>query len=126
MHAYLALGRHDDALREVQRAVEVGGRRDRALHAYVHAVQGRPAEARAILATREAPNELARAPSCQMAYAYLALGEMDTAIRWIERAFEERDPHLNGLATIPAYEPLWSDPRYPELVARLRHEPLPI
>jgi hypothetical protein len=32
----------------------------------------------------------------------VALGDMETAIRWIERAFEERDPHLNGLATIPA------------------------
>ncbi|HUQ83079.1 MAG TPA: protein kinase, partial [Gemmatimonadaceae bacterium] len=125
VHAYLALGRHEDALREAQRAVEVGGRRDRALHAYVHAVQGRHAEARAILAELEAPSELARAPSCQIAYAYVALGEMDTAIRWIERAFEQRDPHLNGLATIPAYERLWSDARYPALVARLRHEPLP-
>ena len=126
VHAYLALARHEDALREVRRAVEVGGRRDRALNAYVHATQGRAAEARAILAELEAPDELPHAPSCQVAYAYVALGDMDTAIRWIERAFEERDPHLNGLATIPAYEPLWSDARYPALVARLRHEPLPM
>jgi tetratricopeptide (TPR) repeat protein len=102
VHAYLALGRHEDALREGRRAVEVGGRRDRALNAYVHATQGRVAEARAILAELEAPDELPRAPSCQIAYAYVALGDMETAIRWIERAFEERDPHLNGLATIPA------------------------
>ncbi len=126
VHAYLALARHEDALREVRRAVEVGGRRDRALNAYVHATQGRAAEARAILAELEAPDELPHAPSCQVAYAYVALGDMDTAIQWIERAFEERDPHLNGLATIPAYEPLWSDARYPALVARLRHEPLPM
>ena len=125
MHAYLALGRHEDALREVQRAVEVGGRRGRALNAYAHAALGRRAEARAILTELEAPDELPRAPSCQIAYAYVALGDMDTAVRWIERAFEERDPHLNGLATIPAYEPLWRDPRYPALVAQLRHEPLP-
>jgi tetratricopeptide (TPR) repeat protein len=123
VHANLALGRAEDALREVERAVEVGGRRDRALLAYVHAAQGRRAEACAILAELEAPGALA--PSCQIAYAYVALGDMDTAIQWIERAFEQRDPHLNGLATIPAYEQLWRDPRYPALVARLKHEPIP-
>ena len=126
VHAYLALGRHEDALREVRRAMEVGGRRDRALSAYVHATLGRRAEARAMLAELEAPNELPGAPSCQIAYAYAALGEVDTAIRWIEHAFEQRDPHLNGLATIPSYDPLRSDARFPALVARLKHEPVPM
>jgi hypothetical protein len=60
-----------------------------------------------------------------MVYVYANLGETDTAIRWLGRAFDERDPHLNGLAIIPAYDPLRGDARFEALLARLRHAPPP-
>jgi tetratricopeptide (TPR) repeat protein len=126
VHAYVALGRYDDALAQCRRSLVTGGRRERALLAYVHAVQGRGAEARAVLAELETPEELTLAPPCHMVYVYATLGEVDTALEWLDRAFDERDPHLNGLATIPAYAPLRGDPRFERLLARLRHEPEPV
>jgi serine/threonine-protein kinase len=120
---HVALGRPDDALAECRRAVEVGSRRERALLAYVHAVRGERADARAILDALQSPAEMPGAPPCQMAYAYAALGDPDAAIGWIERAFDERDPHVNGLGDHLTYDPLRGDPRFQALLARLRHAP---
>jgi hypothetical protein len=64
-------------------------------------------------------------PPCHVAYIYAARGEVDTAIAWLERAFEEADTHLNGLSIIRAYDPLRGDPRFASLLGRLRHEPPP-
>jgi tetratricopeptide (TPR) repeat protein len=125
VHAYLALGRPDDALAQGRRVLATGSRRERAMLAYVHAARGESAEARAILGGLEAPEQLPLAPPCHMVYAYATLGDADTAVRWLERAFDERDPHLNGLAIIPAYDPLRGDPRFAALLARLRHAPPP-
>jgi tetratricopeptide (TPR) repeat protein len=125
IHAYLVLGRYEAALAQCRRAMEVGGRRERAMLAYVHAVRGDRADARAVLDELEAPEQLPLAPPCHMAYAYAHLGEADTAIRWLERAFDEKDPHANGLAQIPAYDPLRGDARFQALLARLRHAPPP-
>jgi serine/threonine-protein kinase len=123
--AHVRSGRLDDALAESRRAVEVGSRRERALLAWVHAVRGERAAAHAILDAMQTPGELPNAPPCQMAYAYAALGDADSAIRWIEHGFVERDPHLNGLGDHLPYDPLRGDPRFAALLARLRHAPPP-
>jgi serine/threonine-protein kinase len=122
---HVALGRLDEALAECRRALEVGSRRERALLAYVHALRGERAEAQAILEALQTPAERPHAPPCQMAYAYAALGDPDAAIGWIERAFDERDPHVNGLGDHLPYDPLRADPRFRALLSRLRHAPPP-
>jgi len=117
-------GRLDDALREAEQAVAMGGVRERAMRAWALAIAGRSEEARTALNELRAPDGDVP-PLCQVAMAYAGLGEVNEAIRVLERAFTIPDPHLNGLNDEPTYEPLRADPRFGALVARLRHEPPP-
>jgi hypothetical protein len=51
---------------------------------------------------------------------YLGLGEVDKAIEMVERAFEERDPVVLMLNVTPYADSLRGDPRYQDLLRRLR------
>jgi serine/threonine-protein kinase len=120
-HAYLQLGRHDAAVAECERAASAGGGREAAVLAYTYAVAGRTPEASAMV--RELTSGDGYAPPCHVAMAFAGLGDSDAALAWLERAFAEHDPHLTGLAILPAFEPLRADPRFATLVSRLGVEP---
>jgi len=51
---------------------------------------------------------------------YAALGEKDEAFRWMETAFKERCNFLPWLRETPRYAPLRSDPRFQDMVRRLK------
>lgn len=53
----------------------------------------------------------------------LALGQVDRAFRWLERAADDREPLVIYLAVDPLYEPLRADPRFAALLRRLGLEP---
>ena len=48
---------------------------------------------------------------------YVGLGEKDQAMKWLEKAYEERfNP---SILLRPAFDPLRSDPRFQNLVHRI-------
>ncbi len=49
----------------------------------------------------------------------MALGRVDAAFRWLERAADENEPWVVFLAVDPIYKPLHADPRFAALVRRL-------
>jgi len=51
---------------------------------------------------------------------YAALGEKDEAFRWMEAAVEERNSFIPWMRANPAYAPLRSDPRFEDLVRRMK------
>jgi hypothetical protein len=51
-----------------------------------------------------------------IAIAYIRLGEIDAAFKWLERANEKKDPMLGSLMVEPMLDPIRSDPRYTELL----------
>ena len=53
-----------------------------------------------------------------IALLYLGAGETASAMDWLEKAFDYRDPNLPYLR-LPAYDPLRSDPRFQSLARRL-------
>ena len=57
-----------------------------------------------------------------MAFAllYSVLEDRDHAFEWLGKAEAQGSPWLTFLASDPMFEPLRSDPRYGELVRRLR------
>jgi DNA-binding winged helix-turn-helix (wHTH) protein/TolB-like protein/thioredoxin-like negative regulator of GroEL len=55
--------------------------------------------------------------------AYLQLGEKDRAFEWLEKAYEERSEVLLYLKVDPRFDPLRSDPRFEELLRRVRLAP---
>ena len=58
------------------------------------------------------------APVDQIARVYAALGDVDQALTWMTRAFEERSNYIAYLAVDLDVDPLRRDPRFQALVAR--------
>jgi TolB-like protein/DNA-binding SARP family transcriptional activator/Tfp pilus assembly protein PilF len=117
--AYSQKGMHDAATRAASKAVELGGRQVSAFQAnlaYVHARAGRRAEAERFL-------KLAKTDTWEgfnIARAYVALGEPDSAFAWLERS-SWKWPH-RALRADPALDPVRSDPRFIRLSARIDRE----
>ena len=55
----------------------------------------------------------------QVGDVYAWRGEKDKAIEWLERAYQQRDSGLNGIAYDPLLAGLQSDPRYGALLKKL-------
>jgi TolB-like protein/Tfp pilus assembly protein PilF len=88
--------------------------------ACVLACLGRGAEARALLAQLEARFDLAPTQSWDVAMAYAALGDADTAFAWLEKALDAGAGMLVFIGIDHGFDALRSDPRFPGLLARLR------
>jgi serine/threonine protein kinase/TolB-like protein/tetratricopeptide (TPR) repeat protein len=71
----------------------------------------------------QALNELIAKHAADMAYqvgdVYAWRGEKDKAFEWLERAYQQRDSGLNGIAYDPLLSSLQSDPRYGALLRKL-------
>jgi len=55
-----------------------------------------------------------------VAYVYTGLGELDTAMDWLERAYEERGGAIYGIKGSFLFAGLRSHPRFVELLRRMR------
>ena len=55
-----------------------------------------------------------------VALVYNALGDREQTLAWLERGFEERDHKMNLLKVDPKWKNLHGDPRFDELVRRIR------
>ena len=55
----------------------------------------------------------------EIAFAYAAMGDMDNAFLWFDKACDAESSWLTGLKVVPGYAPLHSDPRYPALLRRV-------
>ena len=55
----------------------------------------------------------------QVADVYAWRGEKDKAFEWLERAYQQHDSGLNGIAWDPLLSSLKDDPRYSALLQRL-------
>jgi tetratricopeptide (TPR) repeat protein len=56
----------------------------------------------------------------QIAQVYAYRGESDKSFEWLERAYQQRDPGLPELKSNPLFKNLRHDPRYSELLKRMR------
>ena len=50
---------------------------------------------------------------------FVALGEIDVAFQWFERAYQERDPDLILLDVNPSYDAVRHDPRFQSLLRKV-------
>jgi hypothetical protein len=92
--------------------------------AYGFASAGRPDSARALLASaleaRAAdPAAAAAISASDIAIAFMALGQRDSAFAWLERARVEHDSDLQAFVASPILEPLHADSRYAALRSRM-------
>src|SRR5215471_2214435 len=69
--------------------------------------------------TRQEQRKTGYSSALRIAELYADLGDKDQAFRWLNTAYQERDPNLLGLKTDSLLEPLRSDPRFTELVRKV-------
>ncbi len=69
---------------------------------------------------RQSQRRFLSSSSLEVASVYARLGNADQAVVWLERAFEERDSFLMFLKVYPRFDGLHSDPRFRDLVRRVR------
>jgi TolB-like protein/tRNA A-37 threonylcarbamoyl transferase component Bud32 len=89
-------------------------------HAY--AVAGKTARARSVLGELRAQATRRYVPSYLFAVVHAGLGERDQALRYLERAYEERSTVLAYLQIDPRLATLRDDPRFLALARRLGGE----
>ncbi len=56
----------------------------------------------------------------QIAQVHAYRGESDKSFEWLERAYKQRDTGLPSLNTDPLFKNLRHDPRYTELLKKMR------
>ena len=54
-----------------------------------------------------------------MAVAYVGLGDVDEAFRWLEQGYTEHASYMNELKAMPYFAPLHADPRWVDLLRRV-------
>ena len=58
--------------------------------------------------------------SYSIAESYMRMGEKQKAFEWLEKAYEEHDSSLVSLAVEPMFESLRTDPRFKEIIRRMK------
>jgi adenylate cyclase len=112
------LGRHDPAIDAAEHALTLSRNHTFFLGVAggVYAAAGRREKADAILAdlrTRSPRNYVGDAGVA------VALGEIDRAFEWLERAHEDRNPNLLSIGVAASWDPLRGDPRFGALLKKV-------
>ena len=131
--ALLAQRRFAEAEREFETAQRLGHDTPGPETAYLYAASGRRAEAEALvraLETADSQGKLSQKPRygwetalpLEMAMVQGALGNLDRAFYWLDRAYNERILPFY-IRTSPQFDSLRADPRFAEFLTRLNSTP---
>jgi serine/threonine-protein kinase len=115
-----SLGRFDDAIRELEVAASLMGHSPevRAALAVVCAGAGQRDRAQALLTGLETTAATQYVSPAQLAQVRVALGDLDGAVRDVERAIDTRAVEVMWLEQRPTFAVLRRDPRFAGLIAR--------
>jgi serine/threonine-protein kinase len=122
---YVQKGMADEGVAEAERAVSLaqGHLEVTGMLGRIYAQAGREAEARKTLNELRDISSQRFVPPMSFAQIYAALGEVDLALEWLEKGYQERDANLSGLRANPVYDALRGDPRFDDLLRRVGLDP---
>ena len=111
-----------EAIAQFQNCVRITAGRPSmtALLGHAYAVAGRKGDAEAVLKELSVAAKQRYVPPYPVAAIYVGLGRFDDAFAWFERAYEGRDSWMAYLAIDPRMDVLRADPRYADLLRRLK------
>jgi len=112
-------GRAADGLPYLRRAAAFSSQ-TKALYARGLALAGHPSEARALIDSLEVESRRRYVSGTALAGAYGAMGDLDGAFRSLERGLHDRSAELALLPLQYFLAPLRSDPRFQDIVRRMR------
>ena len=118
---YVEKGELDEGIAELESAVKLsqGNPRFLAYLGYAHAVVGKKSEAQKILNELNTISRKQYVSPLGIALVDMGLGQKETALAWLERAYEVHDGELTGLVRDFRLKPLHSDPHFQDLVRRV-------
>jgi tetratricopeptide (TPR) repeat protein len=120
--AYEQTKRYEEAIAEFKKALRISPESDEATAALGHtyAISGRKGEAQQLITElNESAKRRYVSLGCQ-AMVYAGLGDKDQALKWLQEAFDERAGWLVYLNVDPRYDGLRSDPRFKDLLRRMK------
>jgi Flp pilus assembly protein TadD len=115
-------GKYEEAIQKLRRAVHLAEQSTETLAALAtaQAAGGNIEEARTILNELEKPAGKRYVLPYNIAKIYSASGNPDKAFEWLETAYKEGNPDLIELNSEPLFDSLRSDPRFSDLMQRVR------
>ena len=120
---YLAMGRFDEALAETAHAQ--GKSREWPVlvtaRGFAYGIAGKRDKARAVLEEMDALAKIRFVTAYGMALIHAGLGQKEEAFQWLGKAFDERSHWLVWLRLDPRWDNIRGDPRFAEMVARMRY-----
>jgi DNA-binding winged helix-turn-helix (wHTH) protein/tetratricopeptide (TPR) repeat protein len=124
---YLAQRRFSDALQQFETGLQYANGESAVMEAHLahaYAEAGKVANAEPILHRLETRDGHAPKPAYQIALVRLGLGDVNGAVRWLERACQERFPRTLFLAVDPRLDILRGTKHFDEMCKQVR-EPDP-
>lgn len=120
--AYIEKGMFADAIAECQKArsLSEGNGQPMGFLGYALAKSGKKAEAQAVLDELLKRANGRDVPPYWIALIYTGLGQRNDAISWLQRACDQKDPRVVFLKVEPKWQSLHDDPRFQELLRRVR------
>lgn len=117
--AYFQKQMYEPAIAELEKSVQLSGGSPACIAnlARAYAASGRRSEAEKLLSDLKKRSSPSASLASQIAVVYAALGDIDQAMNWLEKGYEERfNP---GVLLRPGFDPLRSDSRFQNLVHRI-------
>jgi adenylate cyclase len=119
---YTANERYEDAIRENKRWGELTGNKvktDVAL-AYILATCGRKDEARKIIEETGIDKILSSNDYRGVALVYVGLEETEKAFEWLHKSYQKHEESLCSIGIDHKFDPIRNDPRFKELMKKVR------
>jgi adenylate cyclase len=120
-YAYWQKGMLEEAIAAYQRGVDMnpGDLRVKAHLAMVYADAGDKARAQRILEEFKEKARREYVPAIALAWAYMAVGDLDSAFASMDKMYEQRDPELIYMNVHVIHDRLRGDPRFHELMRKI-------
>ncbi|MEP6703858.1 MAG: protein kinase [Acidobacteriota bacterium] len=118
--AYVEKGLYAEAIAESRKEYELSGGNVTTFGIYALARSGNRDEARAELRKLVRLSATKYVPPYNIALAYNGLEMRNDALEWLEKGYEQRDPHMPFLKVEPKWNNLRSEPRFIDLMQHMK------
>jgi serine/threonine-protein kinase len=113
------MGKHEEAIAAFEKAITLSGNREgKPALAHAYALAGRMDDARQILEEIKNDHTGRYIASPMIARVHLGLGELEEAMNWLEKGYEERSNWMSFLMVDPVWDPLRKHARFRTLLEK--------